>query len=67
MEDAITPFGPLAERNAAPADRKQEESALAEVVVKLEECRKALDDLDQPLAAAHVDMAVHVLADSGAV
>lgn len=34
---------------------------LAGIAARLEECRSLLDELGLPLAAAHVDMAVHVL------
>lgn len=46
--------------NFAP-ERPQRGADLTGIIARLEESRRLLDELGHPLAAAYVDMAVHVL------
>lgn len=64
MQEVPDPFGPLARRRDAAAQDPARAAVLADLLRRLEDCRRQLDERDLPLAAAHVDMAVHVLAEA---
>lgn len=60
VQDSSSPLGPTEGPTEAPDPARR--AAAAELVACLEACRSRLDQLNLPLAAAHVDMAVHALA-----